>query len=157
MFLRRKRKNLKMSWIKQSLVFAGIAVLCALGTRLVVGEYDRSVPCDSASLEKYEVCMKTVTEDWKGDVLWIDARGAKKGKRLVEGALEISETSIDTDLGETAQRIFKAKNDGQKVVVFCQTDGCGSSKYVRGKILENMLHDEVYILFGGWKAYSANF
>jgi len=144
-----------MSWIYQSVLFAVIAVICALGTRFAAGEYNRSVPCDPASLEAYEVCMATVQNEWKGDVLWIDARGRKPGKEAVAGALEISETHLDEDLGATAGLIFEANNASRKVVVFCETDACGSSKYVREKILENMLHQEVYVLHGGWKAYQA--
>ena len=145
-----------MSWIYQSGLFLLIAVVCALGTRLLVGEYDRSIPCDPAKLEAHEVCMSTIQDDWNGNVLWIDARGRKPGKILVEGALEISENHLDEDLGKTAQRIFQANNESQKVVVFCETDACGSSHYVRGEILENMLHDQVYVLHGGWKAYQAD-
>jgi len=144
-----------VSWIYQTGLFAVIAVFCALGTRFIAGEYDRSVPCDPAALESYEVCMKTVQQDWHGKVLWVDARGRKDGKMLIEGAVEISETNLNEDLGKTAQRIFQAKNESLKVVVLCETDACGSSKYVREKILENMLHDQVYVLHGGWKAYQA--
>lgn len=144
-----------MNWIYQSVLFVVIGIVCGLGTRFVAGEYDRGVQCEPATLKSYEVCMVTVQDDWQGDVLWIDARGRKPGKELVDGALEISETHLTEDLGKTAQLIFKANNESQKVVIFCETDACGSSKYVRGKILENMLHQEVYILHGGWKAYQA--
>ncbi len=146
-----------MSWIYQSVLFVIIAGLCALATRFVAGEYNRSVPCDPASLLPYEVCMATVQGDWKGDVLWVDARGRRANKKPMAsaGAIEISATHLNEDLGKTAQLIFEANNKYQKIVVLCQTDACGSSKYVRAKILENMLHDEVYILRGGWKAYIA--
>jgi len=126
-----------MSWIFQSAIFIMIAVVCAVSTRFIAGEYDRSVACDPTALASYEVCMSTVEEEWGGEVLWIDARGRKEGKKLIKGALEISETHLNDDLATSAQAIFQANNNSVKVVVLCETDACGSSKYVRSKILEN--------------------
>ena len=74
-----------MSWIKESLVFAGLAVICALGMYLVHGEYDRSVPCDPSEMAEHEVCLSTVMDEWKGEVVWVDARAAEeKEKKLRE-------------------------------------------------------------------------
>jgi len=129
-------------WLSQGAVFMLIAAASGLLTRLIVGEYDRSVPCEQASLSAEEV--------------WIDARGVIANKTLVAGAVEISETNVKQDLNRTAQLIFKAANEGKKAVVFCATDSCGSSQFVREQILLNLLHKEVYILHGGWKAYHFN-
>ena len=151
-----------MSWIKQSLVFAGIAVLCALGTYLVHGEYDRRVPCVASELEKYEVCLSTVLDEWGGDVVWVDARADEEKKVKIGSALEISEASADEDLGkgEVAMTLFNAKGKGKKIVVFCQTDSCGSSKYVRDKIIGIFFSEEnqdtLLYLHGGWKAIESD-
>ena len=143
-----------MSWVKQSLAFAVIAVLCAIGTYLVHGEYDRSVPCVQGELAEYEVCLGTVLDEWGGDVVWVDARAEEEKEVRLSGALEISEASADEDLGsgEVMMTLFKAKGEGKRVVVFCQTDACGSSKYIRDKILKSRAHDAVFYLYGGWKA-----
>ncbi len=146
-----------MSWLIQSILLGGVAVLCALGTYLVHGEYDRSVPCDASKLEAHEVCLARVMDDWGGDVIWVDARADEEREEEFGSALIIREASADEDLGtmEVLQTLFAGKGKGVKVVVFCQTDGCGSSKYIREKIVESEAHDEVYYLHGGWKALKA--
>lgn len=145
-----------MSWVKQSLAFAVIAVLCALGTYLVQGEYDRSVRCVQGEMDEYEVCLGTVMDEWGGDVVWVDARADVEKEVKLTSALEISEANAEEELGSDVvmMTLFKAKGDGTRVVVFCQTDACGSSKYVREKILSKGLQreDKVFYLYGGWKA-----
>lgn len=149
-----------MSWLKQSLVFLGFAVLCALGTYFIRGEYDRSVPCEQSVIEAHEVCLKTVMDEWGGDVIWVDARAEEEKEVKVSAALEISEQTAEADLGseQVMMTLFKAKGKGTKVVVFCQTDGCGSSVFVREKILSKSLQrpELVYYLHGGWKAIEAD-
>ena len=145
-----------MSWIGQSFVFLSIAVVCALGTRMIAGEYDQSIPCSTELLSEHEICVSTVFDDWNGDVIWIDARGRKPGKTMVSGALEISEDHWDEDSEKVAQQIFQAKVASKKVVVFCETDACGSSHYIRKKLISNRIHDDVYVIYSGWKAIQAD-
>jgi len=147
-----------MTWIKQSLVFAGIAVLCALGTYLIHGEYDRRVPCVPSELAEHEVCLSTVLDDWAGNVIWVDARAEEEKIVKLTSALEITEVRADEELGSqhVFVTLFKAKGEGINVVVFCQTDGCGSSKYIREKIIKSRSHDKVFYLHGGWKAIESD-
>ena len=147
-----------MSWLKQSLVFGVIAVLCALGTYLVHGEYDRHIPCVESELDEHEVCMRKVMDEWGGEVVWVDARATVEKRVKLSSALEIAEASADEDLGteKVLMTLFKAKGLGTKVVVFCQTDGCGSSQYIREKILNSRAHDAVFYLHGGWKAIESD-
>ena len=149
-----------MSWLKQSLVFVGIAILCALGTHLIKGKYNRSVPCEQSKMAEQEVCLKTVMDEWGGNVIWVDARDEKEKELKIAKALGISEQNIEADIGseQVIMTLFKAKGKGTKVVVFCQTDGCGSSVFVREKILSKSLHRPklVYYLHGGWKAIEAD-
>ena len=151
-----------MSWIKQSLVFAVIAILCALGTYLLYGDYDRRVLCVQSELDQYEVCLRTVLDDWEGDVVWVDARATeeKEVKLTSIKALEITEANAEAEVAadEVVFTLFKAKGKGTRVVVFCQTDGCDSSKLVRAKILSKGLQteDKLFYLHGGWKAIEAD-
>jgi len=145
-----------MSWLKQALGFLCVAMLCTLGTYLIVGEYDRSVKCDQGQMEANEVCLSTVLDNWKGDVIWVDARAEEEKTIMLEPSLEISELNAEAELSSerVMMTLFKAKGEGTKVVVFCQTDGCGSSVYVREKILSKSLQrpELVYYLHGGWKS-----
>ena len=137
-----------------------IAVLCAGVTYLVKGEYSRTVPCLQSELDQYEVCLNTVLDDWKGDVIWVDARAEIEKEVKIPSALEISEANAEVDISSDVVRmtLFRAKGKGTRVVVFCQTDACGSSKYVRDKILAKKLQREenVFYLYGGWKAIESD-
>lgn len=147
-----------MGWIKESLVFAGLAVICAVGMYLVHGEYDRTVPCVQSDLAEHEVCLSTVMDEWKGEVVWVDARADEEKEKKLTSALEISEANADEDLSseEVMFGLFKAKGKGIRAVVFCQTDGCGSSKFIREKIIDSGAHDQVFYLHGGWKAIESD-
>jgi len=140
------------SWILQTAVFGVIAIMCALGTYAIAGKYKRDLPCHPEDLKEHEVCLSTVLGDWGGDVLWVDARGGKTVKPMLKGALVISESNTDEELNRAAQALFKAKLAGKKVVVFCNSRACGKSAYVRKEIVSHHLHDDVYILYGGWQA-----
>lgn len=145
-----------MSWLKQSVAFAVIGILCALGTYLVHGEYDRRVPCLQSEMDEYEVCLGTVLDDWRGEVVWVDARAIeeKEVKLTSVKALEITEANAEEEVSadQVVFTLFTAKGTGTRVVVFCQADGCDSSKIVRDKIIKSRAHDKVYYLHGGWKA-----
>lgn len=136
--------------IRELSLLLGLAVLVALGVYGIAGDVDRSVPCDPAKMEQREVCLATVLQ-WEEDVCWVDARGEEVPKRYA-GVAIISETKVDEDMAIAAQQLFEAVNEGKKIVVFCATDECGSSKYVVGKILEMGFAQEVYYLHGGMKA-----
>jgi hypothetical protein len=147
-----------MDWLKQSFVYAGIAVLCALATYLVHGEYDRRVPCVQSEMEEHEVCLSTVMDEWEGKVVWVDARALEEKEIKLSSALEITEAKADEDLSSEVAltTLFKAKGEGINIVVFCQTDGCGSSKFIREKIISSGVHDQVFYLHGGWKAIESD-
>jgi len=147
------------SWLKQSLVFLLLAFFSAFSTYLIKGAYDRSVPCEPEELKEQEVCLKMVLELWKGDVVWVDARDEREKVVMLASAIEISEKNVEESLSrsEVMMTLFKSKGRGTRVVIFCQTNGCGSSVYVREKIISKGLQDPslVYYLHGGWKAIEA--
>lgn len=122
---------------------------------LVVGEPERGVKCEQQTLEQGAVCLDTVLNDWGGEVIWVDARSDTEYKKLrVAGALFISESDVDRYLSDpnTMQQIGMAGVEGKKLVVYCATEACGSSKAIAERIRQSGLHEEVYTLHGGWKA-----
>jgi len=149
-----------MIWLKQSLIFLVIAVFCSFGTYFFKGEYDRSVPCEQGEMQVQEVCLSTVLDEWENDVVWVDARAEEEKEVRIHSAVEISEQNAEEDLSDdrVMMTLFQAKGKGTRVVVFCQTDGCGSSVYVREKIVNKSLQrsELVYYLHGGWKAIMAD-
>lgn len=147
-----------MKWLTQTL---GILLLAAIGAAAIflsVGAPDRNFICVQADLEEHHVCLETVAKEWLGDVLWVDARSQSEfTKDHIRGALWISETDAEQQLAEpeNMQQIGMSGVNGQKLVVYCATDACGSSEVVAGKIRETGFHSEVYVLQGGWKALKA--
>ena len=146
-------------WIYQSLVLLLVSAGLGLALFLVVGPPDRSVPCVQDDLIENHVCLATVLNDWAGDVLWVDARGASEfAKGRLDGAILISETDADNQIAlpEHMEKIGMSGVNGQKLVVYCATDACGSSELVAKKISDTGFHSDVYVLQGGWKAVLAS-
>lgn len=144
-----------MKWLVQAIVLIVLGVVTAWVGYGVVGEPERGVKCDPQQLESGEVCLETVQQEWKGEVIWVDARSEKEWKaKRVAGAIFVAESDMDRFLSEpaTMQQIGMAGVEGKRLVVYCATDACGSSKAVAERIRESGLHDHVYALRGGWKA-----
>ena len=142
---------------------SGIVVLsltAASLTWLIVGEPDRSVPCDPESLEQGQVCFSEVQSWEKGSYLWVDARNRKLWeKNGVEGSVLLTDDNAeDYDVLEQnfAETAFRGGDSYQRIVVYCGAKGCETSKEI-AKSLRNkftsMMDFEVYVLFGGWKAF----
>lgn len=147
-----------MSWARQFSILVFLTAISGYAIFLVSGSPLRKIPCDPARLEAWEVCWDTVRSEWDANVLWVDARSRKEfEKGHLPGAIWIPQESSDSILGDPTimNRIGMAGIDGDKVVVYCATDACGSSKFVAGKIRSTGFHSEVYTLFGGWKAAKA--
>ncbi len=146
-------------WIYQTLALLVLSAGVAIAMFFVIGPPDRSVPCVPTELKENHVCLSTVLDDWAGDVLWVDARGESEfGKGHLEGAILIPETDADNQIAipEHMEKIGMSGVNGQKLVVYCATDACGSSELVAKKIRDTGFHSEVYVLQGGWKAVIAS-
>jgi len=144
-----------MLWLKQLFVFCFLSVLGVVIIFVTTTPLDRHLKCDQTNLAEWEICWETVINDLDGNVLWVDARSEREFKnKHLNGALWIAETNSDERLSdpEIMQSIGIAGMNKKKVVVYCATNSCGSSKYVAERIRSTGFHDEVYILFGGWKA-----
>lgn len=142
-------------WLYQSLAILVISAVLAVAVFFVVGPPDRSVPCVQSELVENHVCITTIFDDWGGDVFWVDARGATEfSKGHLENAILIPETDADNQIAvpEHMEKIGMSGVSGQKLVVYCATDACGSSELVAEKIRNTGFHSEVYVLQGGWKA-----
>ena len=132
-----------------------LSSLAAYITFQFVGEPDRSVACDQASLPEYFVCLSTVREWQSNEVLWVDARPRDQWEKDgVERSVLVNDQEDWIDL----EFSFMGKmNEDYKpiVVVYCNQSGCGSSKYVANQLREK--HSEamgfqVFVLEGGINA-----
>ncbi len=146
-------------WIYQTLLILIVSACLGFVTFLVVGPPDRSIPCVQSELKENHVCLSTVMGDWSADVLWVDARSAGEfHKAHLDGAIHLSEADVDDQIAqpEHMEKIGMSGVAGQKLVVYCATDACGSSELVAKKIRDTGFHSDVYVLQGGWKAVLAS-
>jgi rhodanese-related sulfurtransferase len=135
-----------------------VSILSSLGafiTFQIVGEPDRSVACEQASLPEYFVCLSTVRELDPDQILWVDARPRKQWEENgVDGSILLNDQEDWIDL----EFNFMGKmNEDFKpiVVVYCNQSGCGSSKYVARQLREKhaeALGFQALVLEGGINA-----
>ncbi|MGB0644539.1 MAG: rhodanese-like domain-containing protein [Akkermansiaceae bacterium] len=135
-----------------------MSILSSLGafiTFQIVGEPDRSVACEQASLPEYFVCLSTIRELNPDQILWVDARPRKQWEENgVDGSILLNDQEDWIDL----EFNFMGKmNEDFKpiVVVYCNQSGCGSSKYVARQLREKhaeALGFQVLVLEGGINA-----
>ena len=88
---------------------------------------------------------------WHDDVLWIDGRSAEEFARAhIPGALPLEEARFSDQLGP----VVAAWKSGQKIVVYCSTVSCSTSKSLAQQLRDAGFTD-VYHLHGGWEVWQA--
>lgn len=140
----------------QLMAVMGVSIAAAAVTFRICGPPDRRVPCDARELKNPdEVCLDRVTGEWRGEVLWVDARSRAEWRRDgVPGSVLFNiDPSEDMNRmeAEAAQRVSEAA----RVVVYCASESCGTSSQVAGRIRGMGLGPRIYVLHGGWKALRA--
>ena len=84
-------------------------------------------------------------------VMWIDARAADVYARdHVLGALNLTLGSWEAQVGE----VIAAWAPERRVVVYCDGHGCQISREVAQRLRAEMGLTEVYVLTGGWDAWT---
>ena len=141
-----------MRILLQMAAIAGVALLGAGATYLFHGPPARGVACDPAKLKPDEVCLSRVMDEWRNAVVWVDARSRREWRELsVAGSLLWNlDTAEDMQAFEAAGAMRMM--DGQRVVVFCTNENCGTSRQVAERIRGLQFGNEVFVLHGGWRA-----
>ncbi|MEI7911623.1 MAG: rhodanese-like domain-containing protein [Verrucomicrobiota bacterium] len=130
--------------------------LAAAGTTYwIKGPPDRMVHCDPATLKPDEVCLERVMNEWHGRVLWVDARSRDDWQRNGLAAAALWNLDTNEDMLTFEADIAGRMLDGARVVVYCNNENCGSSRQVAERIKALQLGNEVFVLYGGWRALAA--
>lgn len=83
------------------------------------------------------------------NLLWIDARSeAAFEESRYPGAVSLNEDNWDRQLG----LVLESWEPGQAVVVYCEGDGCSSSRKLAQRLREGLGMEPVYWLVDGWEA-----
>jgi rhodanese-related sulfurtransferase len=144
-----------MKALAQLAAVLALAFAAAAVTYWVKGPPNRAVRCDPSGLKPDEVCLERVMTEWKGQVLWVDARSRAEWERDgMAGALLWNldpNENMQTFEADAAGRML----EGPRVVVYCSNENCGVSREVAKKIRDTQLSNEVFVLYGGWRALAS--
>ncbi len=100
-----------------------------------------------------EVTLADISLRWHDDVLWIDARPRSQYEQgHVAGALMINEQELDQLL---FQQFEKLQDNTKPVIVYCGSETCQASRKMKDYLKQRITSQDLYILHGGWKAWSA--
>jgi rhodanese-related sulfurtransferase len=125
----------------QRLVFLTcLSALCALVQGLVIGPVDLDAP-DQWGVEWQELANPAA-------VLWVDVRAQLAyDESHYPGAKFLS--LDDWDAGLSA--LLMDWDPGIPIVVYCDGNGCDSSRAVAERLRQELGSEEVYWLVGGWE------
>ena len=141
-----------MNVVGQVAVIAAVAFAASGATALIRGAPVRQVFCDAAKLKPDEVCLSKVIGEWKGAVVWVDARPRKDW--LVDGVKGSYLWNLDPkeDMNAFAAELAPVLLGNPRVVIYCGDESCGVSRQVADRIRELGLGGEIHLLYGGRRA-----
>jgi rhodanese-related sulfurtransferase len=129
--------------IRQCLTILLLAVIPAIGT----GVWHPKRP----SWQSDEVTV-AVARSWGASALWVDARAdADFENGHIPGALPLNEERWD----DLLPGVVDAWDPGRKIVVYCSSLSCQTSRDVARRLREEVSLPNVFVLQGGWEAWEA--
>lgn len=108
--------------------------------------------CDPAELDAGSICFADAAR--LENVLWVDARTRELWVRNGQPGSVLLTDHPSEDWPSLLEDAFEHIAMADNVVVYCATEGCGSSGPVSQKIrsLEILPSENIYVLAGGWKS-----
>ena len=136
--------------VRRNLPRAAAILLAALVPALLAAAWHPRRPAwsrDQALVP--EVAWATV-QDWRGPVLFVDARSADTYRRQhIPGALSLGERGWEGLL----QAVVAAWRPGGRVVAYCDDRGCDASQAIARRLRRELGVNDVFVLKGGWSAW----
>ena len=136
----------------ETLSILGVAVAFAAGTWAVTGGPQTQVSCKPEELKPGYICFGDARK--LPGVVWVDARTRELWlKNGYQDSVFLTDHHTE-DFSSLMAEAFESLAVAESVVVYCSTEGCGSSEPVSNKIKELDLipSDRIFVLAGGWKA-----
>ena len=136
------------SLLRQGVLILGLAFLPAAGQALYLRD---KVPWHSPVPASEMVTIANAI-GWGGDAIWIDARPeAEFAKGHVQGAILLNEDRWN----ELLPQMLATWSPEKRIVVYCSSESCGSSREVARRLRKEAQLKDVFILEGGWEAWLA--
>ena len=134
------------SLLRQSLLLLGLAFLPAAGQAL----YLRDQVSWRSPVPASEMVTIADARGWGSNAIWIDARPeAEFAQGHVPGAMLLNEDRWN----ELLPPMLAAWSPEKRVVVYCASESCGSSREVARRLRNDAQLKNVFVLEGGWEAW----
>jgi rhodanese-related sulfurtransferase len=136
----------RVSLVRQIAFLLALAFVPAIGQALWYrGRVSWQTPVRSAN----QVSVAEA-ESWKAGALWIDARpDAQFAQAHIPNALPLNEDRWN----ELLPAVLSAWSPEKKIVVYCSSQSCGSSREVARRLREEDGLRNVFVLEGGWEEW----
>jgi rhodanese-related sulfurtransferase len=136
------------SLARQIVLLLGLALLPAVGQALYFNErvswHSPVPPSESVKLAD--------ARGWGTSAIWIDARPEDEfTKEHVPGAILLNEDRWN----ELLPQMLATWSPEKRVVVYCSSQSCGSSREVARRLRKEAQMKNVFVLEGGWEAWRA--
>ena len=136
------------SLLRQTVLLLGLAFLPAAGQALYFHDKISWHSPVSAS----EMVTVANALGWRSNAIWIDARPEEEfAKEHVPGAILLNEDRWN----ELLPQMLAMWSPEKRVVVYCSSESCGSSREVARRLREEARLKNVFVLEGGWEAWLA--
>ena len=106
-------------------------------------------------LQPDEVTLKDISQRWKGDVIWLDARPHDQYTTAhIPEARLLNEQGFDDQLLEMLDIL---QTNIKPIIIYCGGQKCEASRHVREKLLSRVPieHEKCFVLKGGFPAWQA--
>ncbi len=135
---------------REVLILLALTLVAAAGTHFLHPRAPAWYEVDE-SLRDDEVTLKHISQAWKSDVLWIDARpAALYAKAHIPGAININEQELEAQL---IDNIALLQDNKKPVVIYCDSSSCQASRKIKDYLAQRIPAEEFYVLRGGWNAW----
>jgi rhodanese-related sulfurtransferase len=132
--------------LRQTLLLLALALLPGVGQAL----YYRDKVSWATPIAASEMVTLAQARDWKADAIWIDARPEEEFEREhVPGALLLNEDRWN----ELLPQMLAGWSPEKRVVVYCSSESCGSSREVARRLRKEAGLTNVFVLEGGWEGW----
>lgn len=137
-------ESMRLSW--QILLILALATFGAGLQGLIQGR-----PAGAEETDEWAVTVSAALA--MDGALWVDARSQEAyDQSHYPGAVFLNEDNWDTQLGV----LLGAWEPGQAVIVYCDGDGCASSRKLAERLRTELGLEPVYWLVDGWEAIAGS-
>jgi rhodanese-related sulfurtransferase len=134
------------SLLRQIVLLLGLALLPAVGQAL----YFRDKVSWRSPIPASEMATVADARGWGSNAIWIDARPeAEFEQEHIPGALLLNEDRWN----ELLSPMLAAWSPEKRVVVYCSSESCGSSREIARRLRDEAQLKNVFVLEGGWEAW----